>query len=86
MVLHAACRRAARLLPSCCCSVACALQACSKLQSRSPQQPCALLSCRSNGYPWTFSKCDFDDFSGYADAADAVLQQRGIDLNKYKYK
>ncbi|PRW33287.1 hypothetical protein C2E21_7824 [Chlorella sorokiniana] len=44
--------------------------------------PCA---GNTNGYPWSFSKCDFDDFSGWADAADAVLQQRGVDLNKYKY-
>lgn len=48
--------------------------------------PSGLLCPCSNGYPWSFSKCDFDDFSGYADAADAVLLQRGVDINKYKYK
>jgi hypothetical protein len=35
---------------------------------------------------WTFSKCDFDDFSGYADAADAVLAARGVNLGLYKYR
>ena len=35
---------------------------------------------------WTFSKCDFDDFNGYADAADEVLRARGVDLSKYKYR
>lgn len=47
---------------------------------------CFACPARSNGYPWSFSKCDFDDFNGWADAADAVLQQRGVDINKYKYK
>ncbi len=46
----------------------------------------SLPSCRSFGVAWTFNKCDFDDFDGYASAADAVLTARGIDLSKYKYR
>lgn len=41
---------------------------------------------RSYGIPWNMSTCSFDDFSGYADAADAVLTARGIDLTKYKFR
>ncbi|PSC71116.1 hypothetical protein C2E20_5435 [Micractinium conductrix] len=40
----------------------------------------------TNGVAWTFSKCDFDDFNGYADAADAALAARGIDLSRYKHR
>lgn len=60
---------------------------CARLSMPVPMTlPSGLLCPCSNGYPWSFSKCDFDDFSGYADAADAVLLQRGVDINKYKYK
>ena len=44
---------------------------------------CALFS--SNGVSWTFTKCDFDDFNGYADKADEVLEARGIRMNNYRY-
>ncbi|PSC74160.1 hypothetical protein C2E20_2632 [Micractinium conductrix] len=40
----------------------------------------------TNGVAWTFSKCDFDDFNGYADAADAALAARGIDLSRFKHR
>ena len=40
----------------------------------------------TNGVAWTFSKCDFDDFNGYADAADAALIARGVNLAAYKYR
>ena len=40
---------------------------------------------RSNGVSWTFTKCDFDDFSGYADKADEVLAARGINMDSYRY-
>ncbi|KAL4439954.1 hypothetical protein ABPG75_002955 [Micractinium tetrahymenae] len=39
-----------------------------------------------NGYAYTFSKCDFDDFNGWSDAADKVLRTRGIDIDAYTYK
>ncbi|PSC69234.1 hypothetical protein C2E20_7279 [Micractinium conductrix] len=45
--------------------------------------PCA---GSSQGYPWTTSKCAFEDFNGWADAANAVLQARGVNLAAYKYK
>lgn len=46
------------------------------------------LPCQATtkGRSWTFSKCEFDDFDGYADAADAVLIRRGINLNKYRHR
>ena len=40
----------------------------------------------SNGVAWSTATCNFDDFVGWADAADAALTARGIDLAKYKYK
>ena len=36
--------------------------------------------------PWSFSKCDFDDFNGWADAADAQLRASGLPLDKYPYR
>lgn len=40
----------------------------------------------SNGVSWTFTKCDFDDFNGYADKADEVLTTvRGIKMENYRY-
>lgn len=53
---------------------------------RAAARPAALCVACSNGYPWSFSKCDFDDFNGWADAADAELVKRGMDLSKWKYK
>jgi hypothetical protein len=35
---------------------------------------------------WRFSTCEFDDFNGYADAAEEVLRARGVNLAAYKYK
>lgn len=40
----------------------------------------------SNDVPWCFSKCDFDDFSGWSDAADAELAARGVQLDRYLYR
>lgn len=40
----------------------------------------------SNGVAWSFKTCNFEDFNGWADAADAALQARGIKLDAYKYK
>ncbi|KAL4439801.1 hypothetical protein ABPG75_002802 [Micractinium tetrahymenae] len=50
--------------------------------------PIVRLPCSGNswGIPWSMSTCEFDDFSGYADAADDVLTARGIDLTKYKFR
>ncbi|PRW57195.1 hypothetical protein C2E21_4079 [Chlorella sorokiniana] len=45
--------------------------------------PC---SGTSNGVAWATNKCDFDDFNGWSDAADAALAARGIDLSQYKYR
>jgi hypothetical protein len=39
-----------------------------------------------NDVAWTFSKCDFDDFNSWADAANRVVAARGINLDQYKYK
>ncbi|KAL4421241.1 hypothetical protein ABPG75_010532 [Micractinium tetrahymenae] len=35
---------------------------------------------------WSMSTCDYTDFTGYSDAADEVLRQRGIDLSAYKHR
>lgn len=40
----------------------------------------------TQGVYWRFSTCDFADFNGYADAADELLAQQGVDLSKYFYK
>ncbi|KAL4421234.1 hypothetical protein ABPG75_010525 [Micractinium tetrahymenae] len=50
--------------------------------------PLLNLPCNStnNGVNWTFSKCDFDDFNGYAEAADEALRQRGVNLDAYKHR
>lgn len=45
--------------------------------------PC---SGESEGVAWSTSTCGFDDFVGWADAADAALTARGVDLSKYKYR
>ena len=45
--------------------------------------PC---SGTTNGVAWASDKCEFDDFNGFADAADAALVARGTDLSKYKYR
>ncbi|KAL4857219.1 hypothetical protein ACK3TF_002516 [Chlorella vulgaris] len=45
--------------------------------------PCA---GTTNEVAWTFSKCDFDDFNGYADAADEVLKARGINMTNYEHR
>lgn len=43
----------------------------------------------SFGVPWTFSKCDFDDFNGWADAANEAVQRQlaaaGTSLGSYPY-
>lgn len=38
------------------------------------------------GVAWATNKCDFDDFNGWAEAADAALAARGVDLSAYKYR
>lgn len=38
------------------------------------------------GVPWEWDTCDFDDFNGYADAADAVLRKHGVPIEQYKYR
>ncbi|KAL4421243.1 hypothetical protein ABPG75_010534 [Micractinium tetrahymenae] len=38
------------------------------------------------GTAWTFDKCDFDDLTGYADAAEEVLRRRGYNPDAYAHK
>ncbi|EFN53477.1 expressed protein [Chlorella variabilis] len=38
------------------------------------------------GIPWRANRCTFDDFHGWADAADAALVARGVNINKYFYR
>ncbi|KAL4421679.1 hypothetical protein ABPG77_001220 [Micractinium sp. CCAP 211/92] len=56
--------------------------------SNSLVAPLVNLPCNgtNNGVNWTFSKCDFDDFNGYADAADEALRQKGVNLDAYKHR
>lgn len=35
---------------------------------------------------WVFSKCDFDDFNGWADAADQKLAAAGVNLTQFKHR
>ncbi len=41
---------------------------------------------RSNGVSWSFSQCNFDDYNGYSDAADAWLRKRGVNIDAYNHK
>lgn len=50
----------------------------------SPRPTCP--PTRSYGLPWSFASCGFADFIGWADAADAVLAERGFDLSQYKHR
>lgn len=36
--------------------------------------------------PWNFSRCEFDDISGWADAADERLRAQGVVLKQYRYQ
>lgn len=40
----------------------------------------------TNGVAWDFATCDFDDFNGWADAADEALAASGVDLAQYRYR
>ena len=40
----------------------------------------------NNDVAWSTQTCNFDDFNGWADAADAALVARGVDLSQYKYR
>lgn len=40
----------------------------------------------TNGIFWNFATCNFDDFSGWADAADEILRAKGVELENFKYK
>lgn len=35
---------------------------------------------------WTVNTCEFEDFNGYADAADQELTRRGVNLGAYPFK
>lgn len=35
---------------------------------------------------WTFNSCEFADFDGWADAANARLRAQGVPVDTYKYK
>jgi hypothetical protein len=76
-------------------TVGAAINQCSHGRSRltslnSLVTPLVRLPCASNasfaGAPWTFTKCDFEDFNGWADAADEALRARGVVLERYKYR
>lgn len=44
------------------------------------------LGCASNDNTWTFNSCEFADFDGWADAANARLRAQGVPVDTYKYK
>lgn len=46
---------------------------------------CPTFPC-SNNVPWTFSKCHFEDFNGWADAADQKLRAAGVKLDAYFHR
>ncbi|KAI7843291.1 hypothetical protein COHA_003123 [Chlorella ohadii] len=44
------------------------------------------LPCASSDNSWSFTSCDFDDFNGWADAANARLRAQGVPVDTYPYK
>ena len=67
---------------------------CSRIRGRCKAHSCRLLclplfplafGCRY-GAAWSFGSCAFDDFSGWADAADEVLRARGKALKRFVYR
>ncbi|PRW60369.1 hypothetical protein C2E21_0705 [Chlorella sorokiniana] len=44
------------------------------------------LGCAASDASWSFTSCDFDDFNGWADAANAKLRAQGVPVDSYKYK
>lgn len=45
-----------------------------------PHPPC------SNKVVWSFNRCEFTDFYGWADAVDEVLRAQGLVLEKYAHR
>ncbi|KAL4430186.1 hypothetical protein ABPG77_004968 [Micractinium sp. CCAP 211/92] len=47
-----------------------------------------VLPCQGTSYssPWSFSTCEFDDFSGIADAAEQALAAQGVPIDSYRFK
>lgn len=43
------------------------------------------LAC-SNGIAWDFTNCDFDNFNGWADAANEKLRAQGVPVDSYGYR
>ena len=39
-----------------------------------------------DGTPWSFEACEFSDFSGWSDAAEAELRAQGVPVDSYKYR
>ncbi|KAL4427875.1 hypothetical protein ABPG75_001964 [Micractinium tetrahymenae] len=46
------------------------------------------LPCNGSSYgiPWSFDSCDFDDYNGWADAADERLRAAGVDPDAYQHR
>lgn len=49
-------------------------------------QPAPSFFLPSFGVAWNMSRCDYDDFMGWADAAILAVRQRYVVAHTYKYK
>lgn len=47
-----------------------------------PRCPC----CFRDGVKWRLNRCNFDDYSAWADEADKVLARRNVDLSRLPYR
>ncbi|KAL4434126.1 hypothetical protein ABPG75_000567 [Micractinium tetrahymenae] len=47
-----------------------------------------VLPCQGETYgnPWSFSTCEFGDFSGISDAAEEALAAQGVPIDNYRFK
>lgn len=54
--------------------------------SPAPAPACACLPTCRYGSPWSFSTCEFGDFSGIADAAEVALAAQGVPVDNYRFK
>ena len=48
--------------------------------------PCPASIPRSYDNTYNFTSCSFENFNGWADAADEVLRAQGVPVDSYKYR
>lgn len=69
------------------CSRSSSRSSCCRLAAqRPPPSPLPGLPITYSDNTWTFNSCEFADFDGWADAANARLRAQGVPVDTYKYK